>query len=57
MSLAGGLTKQELILAGTTAPVRLTLWESNVNILEVGEPYVFENLMINKMAKQVSKPK
>lgn len=46
VKLAGGLTKQELTLADATAPVRLTLWQGDVNTLEVGESYAFENLMV-----------
>ena len=46
MKVSGGLTKQDVTIADSTAPARLTLWESDIDSLEEFDSYSFESLTV-----------
>ena len=59
VKLSGGLSKQEVTVADSTAAARITLWQSDINTLEEFESYYFKGMTVRsfKNEKNLSKPK
>ena len=57
--LAGGLSKQEVTVADSTAAARITLWQSDINTVEEFESYYFKGMSVRsfKNENNLSKPK
>ena len=57
--VAGGKTKQDIIIADATSTAPLTLWETDVDCLIEGNTYSFTNLLVRTFQgkKQLSAPK
>ena len=57
--VAGGKTKQDIIIADATSTAPLTLWETDVDRLIEGNTYSFTNLLVRTFQgkKQLSAPK
>ena len=51
--LAGGLRKQEVTIADSTAPARLTLWEDNIDTLNEFDCYHFQPLTVRAFKSQI----
>ena len=59
MKVTGGLTKQDITIADSTAPARLTLWEGDIDSLNEFDSYHFEQSIVRafKGQKHLTTPK
>jgi len=50
--VSGGKHKQDTTIADATASTRLTLWESDIGLLEQGESYQLTKVMVRTFQGQ-----
>ena len=57
--VSGGLTKQDVVIADSTSPARITLWERDIGQLTEGNSYRFTDIVVRmyQQEKYLSVPK